>query len=127
MPSWKARIIQSRERQELHFAPELLRLKGVILLELNRPGEGEACLEEAIGLAHEQGARMLELRATVSAVPEWVRTDRTAMARERLRELYVTFTEGLATRDLRAARELLSQLDGAPGTEPGDPSRLASI
>jgi len=116
-------ISQARERQELHFAPELYRLRAVILMELGKFDEAQESLDSAIDMAREQGARLLELRAVVSSVPAWVRTGRLVLARHRLRDLYVTFTEGFDSRDLAVAHELLSQLDTAAIT--GQPLGLS--
>lgn len=108
-----AEIAASEEREELQFAPELHRLKGEILLERSATTESEGCFERARALARQQGARMLELRATTSLGRLFEQTGRSDAARRMLEEVYDGFSEGFATRDLQAARALLKRL----GTE----------
>lgn len=103
-------IAASEEREELQFAPELHRLKGAILQEQSQFAESETCFERARGLARQQGARMLELRATTSLGHLFEKTGRADLARKLLEEVYDTFTEGFGTRDLREARTLLGRL-----------------
>jgi predicted ATPase len=105
-----AEIAASEEREELQFAPELHRLKAEILLERAQVSESETSFERARSLAKQQGARMLELRATTSLGRLFEQTGRADIARKMLEEVYDTFTEGFATRDLREARVLLGRL-----------------
>jgi predicted ATPase len=79
-------------------------------------------LEQALGLARRQAARVLELRATGSLIPLWERTRRSELARTRLSELYGGFTEGFSTSDLRSARALLMRLHGLPNGSPLGPA-----
>ena len=63
---------------------------------------------------------MLELRAATSLARVLERGGRRDEARSLLADLYGWFTEGFATPDLQAARELLERLGGtagAPGVE----------
>jgi|tagenome__1003787_1003787.scaffolds.fasta_scaffold20860608_2 hypothetical protein len=48
------------------YAPELHRIRGELLLDAQRQNEGEQALRDAVLLAQEQNARLLELRATNS-------------------------------------------------------------
>jgi predicted ATPase len=112
----EAETIDAEAREELHFAPEIHRPRGEILLERAMFVESEGCFERARLLARQQNARMLELRAATSLGRLWKQTGRADTARSLLADLYDTFTEGFATPDLEAARELLDQLGGAwPG------------
>jgi len=92
--------------------PELLRLLGELLL-MKKPRDVEAAeraYREAIELAHRQKARSWELRAGMSLATLLGHLGRNAAGREVLAPVYGGFTEGLETRELRDARELLSQL-----------------
>jgi adenylate cyclase len=95
---------------------EVHRTRGELLRD--QPGAmnkaAEACFRRAIDLARQQGARWWELRATVSlsrllsaqaSTPEEY-----AHARQMLADIYGWFREGLGTRDLQEARELLTEL-----------------
>jgi predicted ATPase len=109
-----AEIGESEAREELHFAPEIHRLKGEILLEREQTDESEASFSRARILAHEQNARMLELRATTSLGRLWEQTGRGEAARSVVTDCYASFTEGFSTPDLREARELIDRLGGTP-------------
>jgi tetratricopeptide (TPR) repeat protein len=106
----EAEIIEASDRTELHFAPELHRLKGEILHDQGMGEASEASLEQAIDLARAQNARMLELRATVSLGRILAQTARHDVARSRVRNVYRTFAEGAPTPDLRDAQALLKSL-----------------
>jgi class 3 adenylate cyclase/tetratricopeptide (TPR) repeat protein len=109
-------VFEAEGRAELHFAPELHRLKGEILLERAMLAESEASFERARAVAHQQSARMLELRAATSLGRLWLRTGRAEAARQMVADLLAGFTEGYATPDLTAARALLDEL--GTGHEP---------
>ena len=95
------------------YYPELLRLKGELLL-LSRqasgqPGSGaEQSFAAALCLARQQGALALELRAALSLARLRVAQDRPDEASRILHPIYDRFTEGFGTADLRAARRLLT-------------------
>lgn len=72
----------------------------------------ESCFTRAIAVARVQGARSLELRATVSLARLWQQRGLTEQARQWLRPLFETFTEGLESSDLREAAVLLRELQG---------------
>ncbi len=57
-------------------------------------------LNQALTIAHEQGAMLFELRAARSLARIWRDQDRQAAAREVLRPVYDRFSEGLDTSDL---------------------------
>ncbi|HEX3695119.1 MAG TPA: adenylate/guanylate cyclase domain-containing protein [Polyangia bacterium] len=117
--------IAAEARQELQFAPELYRLMGEIHLERALIADSEACFERARALARQQNARMLELRATTSLGRVWEQTGRGDAARRLVADLYGSFTEGFATPDLKAARELLNRL-GDPEPSFAVPTALVS-
>ncbi|MGI9592048.1 MAG: ATP-binding protein [Myxococcota bacterium] len=83
-------------------------------IELARSPEGasaraaaERQLERARGLAREQGARSLELRAAVRLARLAAQRDADGPALKYLAQVYASFQEGFDTRDLREARALL--------------------
>jgi tetratricopeptide (TPR) repeat protein len=92
---------------------ELDRVKGELLMIKNPDDvvEPERCLRTAIEVARRQGARLFELRATVSLArllkQQGKRIDE---ARQMLSAIYNWFTEGFETADLKDAKALLEQL-----------------
>lgn len=95
---------------ERFYEAELHRLSGALLLTAGSDQAAEASFARAIDVARHQGARSLELRATVSMSRLHHRRGRTSEARRQLAELYAWFTEGFETADLQAARTLLAEL-----------------
>jgi adenylate cyclase len=91
---------------------ELHRLKGELILirDAANVEEAERCLRTAIDVARWQGARLFELRATVSLARLLRDTNRTNEAHKLLTEIYGWFTEGFDTADLKEAKELLGEL-----------------
>ena len=72
--------------------------------------EVEAHFRQALETAHQQEARMLELRATMSLARLWQSQGKNQAAREILAEVYSRFDEGFETPDLQAANTLLQSL-----------------
>jgi class 3 adenylate cyclase/predicted ATPase len=99
-----------RQHGERFYEAELHRLTGTLLLATGADRAAEACFVQAIDVAREQGARSLELRATVSLSRLYQRQAKTTEARRQLAELYAWFSEGFETADLTAARTLLAEL-----------------
>jgi predicted ATPase len=92
---------------ELHrLRGELLRKGGVGVL----PGQPEACFRRAFGVARQQKAKPLELRAAMSLCRLYQGQGRGAQARPLLAESYGWFTEGFDTPDLQEARAILERL-----------------
>ena len=93
------------------YQAELHRLRGELLAE---QGAEDSDLEDqfgcALGVARQQGARSLELRAAASLARHWSARGRKAEAREVLEPVYAGFTEGLEMPDLVEARGLLKEL-----------------
>jgi predicted ATPase len=73
--------------------------------------EAENCFRTAIEVARRQGAKSLELRATVSLALLLAKHGRRLEARAMLAEIYNWFTEGFDT-DLKEAKALLDELSG---------------
>ncbi len=91
---------------------ELYRIKGELLM-IKDPGnvaEAERWLRTAIDIARRQGARLFELRATVSLARLLKQQRKTAEARQMLSDIYGWFTEGFDTADLKDAKALLQEL-----------------
>ncbi|SCU76933.1 Adenylate/guanylate cyclase [Cupriavidus necator] len=110
-----ARVRRSGERFD---EPTLLRLKGVLLLQMS-PGresasgvgrEAEECFCNAIALARDQGARSIELQVGLSLAALWHSHGQDGPARQMLAEILGAFTEGFDTVDWREAKALLGVL-----------------
>jgi len=72
--------------------------------------EAEACFHQAIEIARQQEAKLLELRAVMSLARLWQQQRKTKEARQRLAEIYNWFTEGFDTKDLQEAKAMLAEL-----------------
>jgi predicted ATPase/DNA-binding winged helix-turn-helix (wHTH) protein len=95
------------------YAPELLRIKGEVLLQQAADQlvlAAEDCFTQAAQMAREQGALFWELRVALSVARLRVSQGRHHEARAPLASVYDRFTEGFATADLQAARTLLEGL-----------------
>jgi predicted ATPase len=100
----------ARSTGEHGWDAELHRLAGTLLLAENKPAEGEASLQQAIGIAQAQQAKSLELRAVRDLARLWAEQGRRAEARDLLAPVYGWFTEGFGTADLNETKVLLDQL-----------------
>ena len=94
------------------YAPELLRIKGEVLLQqaADLSLAAEDCFSQAAQIAREQGALFWELRVALSVARLRVSQGRHHEARASLVSVYDRFTEGFATADLQAARTMLEGL-----------------
>jgi predicted ATPase len=97
------------------YVPELLRIKGEILLQhgSERSLAAGNCFDQAATMAREQGALSWELRIGLSLCRFRMTQGRGDEGRRELALLYDRFTEGFDTADLIAAKQLLDEL-GAP-------------
>jgi len=97
---------------ECCWQAELLRLKGELLLEQSEPSvsAAEQCFAEALRVAQDQHARMLELRAAVSMARLLKTLNRLDDAQPVLHAVCSRFEEQVANPDLIEARKLLEQL-----------------
>jgi tetratricopeptide (TPR) repeat protein len=103
----------ARENGHGWYAPELLRVKGEVLLQQAADQStlaAEDCFNQATQMAREQGALFWELRAALSVARLRVSQGRAHEARAQLASVYDRFTEGFATADIQAARTLLAAL-----------------
>jgi DNA-binding winged helix-turn-helix (wHTH) protein/tetratricopeptide (TPR) repeat protein len=115
-------LLAARRNEEHWWQPELLRLRGELLMQgqpslgsasasraLDLPASAEACFLEALRLSRGNGARMLELRAAKS----FALLDRDEPGNQEARRVLSTitrwFVEGDGTPDLLEARRLVAQ------------------
>jgi class 3 adenylate cyclase/predicted ATPase len=97
---------------ELFWHAELLRLKGELLLRQSNPSvqAAEQCFCEALKIAQDQHAKMLELRAATSLAKLWRKLDKLGEAKRILTSAYSGFTENSDNLDVIEAKVLLEQL-----------------
>ncbi len=108
---------------ERAYDAELTRRKGELCLVLGKETErvggkdgtsavtkAESYFQEALAIARRQGAKSWELRAALSLSELWCTQDRYREAYSLLRPIYMWFSEGFDTKDLRRARHLLEKL-----------------
>jgi predicted ATPase len=99
------------------LTPELLRVKGELLLLQGAPGAAAAedHFRQALDWARRQEALSWELRAATSLARLLQNQDRPAHAIACLQPIYDRFAEGFGTADLIAAKQLLGELGDAGG------------
>jgi len=100
--------------KEGYFEAELHRMRGEVLLPQDEAA-AEASFGLALSIARHQSAKLWELRAAVCLARLWRDQGRRDKATDLLAPVYDWFTEGFATPDLQAARELLDILRSASG------------
>jgi tetratricopeptide (TPR) repeat protein len=94
---------------------ELLRLKGELLLRQSDQSDesvraAEQCLCEALEIARDQHATMLELRAATSLARLWKTFNKAGEATRILQAVYARFHEGIDSLELSEAKMVLDQL-----------------
>jgi len=94
---------------ERWFEAELRRLKGEVLMAL-APPQSETSLREALAVAHAQGAKLWELRASTSLARLWRDQGKRTEAYDLLGPIFGWFTEDFDTPDLNEAKALLDLL-----------------
>jgi pentatricopeptide repeat protein len=107
--------------QTFFFEPELLRLKGSLLLqtaERENVVEAEANFQQALDMARRRKAKSLELRAAMSLSRLWRRQGQEAAALQLLSKIYSWFSEGFTTKLLQQAKALLEELGSEQLTRP---------
>jgi class 3 adenylate cyclase/predicted ATPase len=97
---------------ELFWQAELLRLKGELLLGQSDQSvhAAEQCFSEALKIAQDQHAKILELRAATSLARLWKKLNKLDEAKRILTAVYSRFTERVDNRDLIEAKTVLDQL-----------------
>ena len=92
------------------YEAESLRIRGELLRQLGS-GDGRECFDRALILARRQSARMLELRAAMSAARGSLDRRNIVSVRTLLADVYRSFDAALGDPDVRDAHELLQSLD----------------
>ncbi|WP_414642769.1 ATP-binding protein [Bradyrhizobium sp.] len=94
------------------YMPELLRLKGSLLLSKPQPSvaEAELCFARSLELSRRQGARAWELRTATDLATLFTGQGQPERGRALLQPVFEQFAEGFDTADLRAAKSLLLTL-----------------
>lgn len=107
---------RAERNQVLSIVPEMLRIKGELLLLQDTPNPKlvRDCFMRAIERANAQGALSLELRSALSLALLERSQDRPLEARQLLQSVYDRFTEGFDTSDLKRAKRLLDEWNSAP-------------
>jgi predicted ATPase len=102
-------------RGEWFWQAELLRLKGELLLEQGEPAvfAAEQCFAEAVRIAQEQHAKMLELRAATSLARLLRKHNRSDTAKGILNATLSQFGAQDADPDRSEAQTILDQLNAA--------------
>jgi predicted ATPase/DNA-binding winged helix-turn-helix (wHTH) protein len=92
------------------YMPELLRVKGSVLLAQSYDNRdvAEGHLVQSLELSRRQGARAWELRTATDLAELWAGQARAGEARALLLPVSAKFTEGSDTADVKAAERLLS-------------------
>ena len=99
---------------QVWYVPELLRIKGEVLLQQDADQSTQAaedCFDQAAEMARAQGALFWELRIALSVARLRMCQGRHDEARALLAPVRDRFTDGYTTADLRAAKALLATLD----------------
>jgi predicted ATPase/DNA-binding winged helix-turn-helix (wHTH) protein len=98
---------------QMWYLPELLRVKGEVLLQQGSDwsvSAAEVCFDQAGEMAREQGALFWELRVALSLARLRMTQGRRDEARRLLVPVYDRFTEGFDTINLREAKTMLDAL-----------------
>lgn len=90
------------------LAPEFCRLKGDLLLALtpDNAAEAELWFQQALEVAREVQARMLELRTALSLCRLWRDQGKAEQGQRLVSNVYEYLTEGFTTPDLLEAKAL---------------------
>ncbi|WP_407187048.1 ATP-binding protein [Bradyrhizobium centrosematis] len=94
------------------YMPELLRMKGRVLLSLPKPDteQAEVCFMQSRDLSRRKGAKAWELRAAIDLAQLLVERGRPEDAKQLVQSALDGFVEGSETADIRAANRLLPTL-----------------
>lgn len=104
-------LARCNDRQERWYLPELLRIKGELLLRSARHSSAaEPHFHEAMDIAVQQGARFWELRCAISLARSRIGAGQRAEALAALDNVCGAFAVGADIADMRTARDLIAQL-----------------
>ena len=104
------------ETDERYHEAEVHRLKGELLLlqgKADASARAEACFQTSLDVAGRGQTKMLELRAATSMAKLYLGGGRPKEAADVLGPIYAWFSEGLQSRDLVDAGDLLTRLSGS--------------
>jgi predicted ATPase len=118
----EAALARSRRDSEHWCEPELLRIKGELLLsdETGAARAAQQLFSAGLDCAHRQGALCWELRCATSLSRLWRNENRIQEAHSVLAPILARFGEGFATADLMTAKALLDELQETDPAEPYD-------
>lgn len=110
-------LSEVKKTGECFWEAELYRIKGEHLrvqLQQTKAQAQEAAVEEcflkSLDISRRQGAKSLELKATISLARLWQQQGKNEPARQILSQIYGSFSEGFKTKDLQEALALLAKL-----------------
>ena len=105
-------LAMANEDMDRFSLPEFHRVRGELLMarSAERKAEAEDAFKQAVGIAKDQQAKSLELRAATRLARLWHSQGKTPEARDLLAPMYSWFTEGFDTPDLKDAKALLDEL-----------------
>ena len=92
---------------------DISRIEGDLHLAKGKPDPAlaESCYLEAIAIAIMDKAKIPQLRASLRLAQLWLTQGKASQARELLRPVYHSFTEGHETTDLIKVQQLLGELE----------------
>ena len=99
---------------------DISRIEGDLHLAKGKPDPAlaESCYLEAIAIAIMDKAKIPQLRASLRLAQLWLTQGKASQARELLRPVYHSFTEGHETTDLIKVQQLLGELEPVAGHSP---------
>jgi predicted ATPase/DNA-binding winged helix-turn-helix (wHTH) protein len=98
------------------YRPELLRIRGEVLMQAGNERAAEQAFRQSMALADDNAALSWRLRSATSLARLLDRQSRRDEARAMLASTYARFHEGFSTLDLKAAKSLLATFDATlPG------------
>jgi tetratricopeptide (TPR) repeat protein len=104
-----ARSVETTD-ERVSEAELLHRVRGDLLNVAGDRAAAEQHYRKAIAVAERQGAKLLQLRASISLARLWRDQGKRAKGRDLLAPIYNWFTEGFDASDLKDARTLLDEL-----------------